>query len=209
MRVTPIYHITHLRNLGSIIELGGLFCDNERMKQAISCVDIGHRDLKNWRASKPVPIRPQHTLGDYVPHYFAPRSPMLYVISKGGVEQYQEGQREIVHLVSSVEQVVAAGLPFIFTEGHPRVEFSRYFDDPSDLKEIDWAIMQARYWADTLADPDRSRRRQAEFLVRGRFPWELVSQIGVMTERTAQTVRGILASASHRPPVTIEPSWYY
>ena len=43
---------------------------------------IGMRHIKERRARKIVPIVPGETLADFVPFYFAPRSPMLYAMSK-------------------------------------------------------------------------------------------------------------------------------
>lgn len=75
---------------------------------------------------------------------------MLYVINQGGVQGYTEGQRSILHLVSSAEAVRDAGLPFAFTDGHAEMDISRFFTDLHDLDKVDWEIMQAKYWNDTL-----------------------------------------------------------
>lgn len=104
---------------------------------------------------------------------------MLYVINRSGVEGYAGGQVPIIHLVSSTEAVDAAGLKWVFTEGHAVMNYTDFFDDFDDLDEIDWPLMNSKYWNDTDADPDRCRRRQAEFLVHDFSPWELVSGIGV------------------------------
>ena len=59
------------------------------------------------------------------------------------------------------------------------MEYTDFFDDFKDLDKIDWNLMKAKYWNAIPEDPDRSRRRQAEFLVRDFFPWQLVHQIAV------------------------------
>ena len=51
--------------------------------------------------------------------------------------------------------------------------------------------------------------KQAELLVHRAFPWELVEAIGVRNEQIRGQVLAALRGARHRPPVTIEPSWYY
>ena len=77
-------------------------------------------------------------LSDYVPFYFAPRSPMLYAIHKGKVEGYTGGQGEVLHLVSSAESVAGEnGLDYCFTEGHAEIGFSEFFEDLTDLQRID------------------------------------------------------------------------
>lgn len=100
---------------------------------------------------------------------------MLYAIHKGNVQTYTEGQKPILHLVSSAEVVQEAGLAFTFTDGHAEMDISTFFTDLNDLEKIDWDIMQSRYWYDTLKDGDRKRRRQAEFLVHSFFPWRLTT----------------------------------
>ena len=207
--MTPIYHITHIRNLSNIIQDGGLWCDQVVMERKLAYVSIAHQHIKERRAQKQVPCAPGGTLADYVPFYFAPRSPMLYVIQRGDVQGYTEGQRPILHLVSSAEAVRAAGIPFAFTDGHAEMDISRFFTDLRDLTEIDWNIMQATIWRDTLQDGDRKRRRQAEFLAHQFFPLTLVDKIGVYNLKVAQQVMALFAASSHKPTIIAEPAWYY
>ena len=201
----PIYHITHLQNLERIVADGGLHCD--RGAQELKSVNIGHQHIKERRLNRAVPLEPKGTVGDYVPFYFAPRSPMLYAISRGAVEGYAEGQQPVVYLRSAVEVVQRAGLRFVFTEGHADMDFTDFFDDLKDLDKVDWNLMQARYWHDTNDDPDRKRRRQAEFLVHEFFPWELVSYIGVYDRSIAERVGEIIKGGT--PEVGIQRGWYY
>ncbi len=205
--MTPIYHITHMRNFERIIAGGGLVCD--RKAQDVPHARIGHQHIKDRRMQRPVPLPPGGTLGDYVPFYFAPRSPMLYVIQKGQVEGYAGGQSEVVHLVSTVEAADKANLRWVFTEGHAVILFTGFFNDLQDLGRIDWAVMRSRYWFDTNDDPDRERRRQAEFLVHDFFPWELISHIGVCNRDTQLLVAQALENSRHKPSAAVERSWYY
>jgi len=148
-------------------------------------------------------------LHDYVPFYFAPRSPMLCAIWYGMVEGYTEGQQSIIHLVSTVQAVHLDGRLFVFTDGHGIMAFTDFFNDLSDLNAVDWEVMHAHYWADTPADNDRKRRRQAEFLVHKFFPWRLITEIGVMNQNMRQQVEDILVHTTHRPIVTVQRGWYY
>lgn len=207
--MTPIYHITHFGNLPNIIRDGGLWCDRVVMGRKLACVSIAHQHIKERRAQKQAPCAPGGTLADYVPFYFAPRSPMLYVINKGGVEGYTGGQRPIVHLVSSAEAVLGAGLPFAFTDGHAEMDISRFFASLQDLDKIDWNIMRSKYWRDTNTDGDRKRRRQAEFLAQQFFPLDLIERIGAYNLSTARQVGSLFAPSRFRPAITAEPAWYY
>jgi hypothetical protein len=209
--LTQIYHITHLRNLPSIIGAGGLHSDNGRLENAVECIGIAHQHIKDRRANRQVPTCLGGTLADYVPFYFAPRSPMLYSIYRGQVEGYKEGQGPVLHLVSTAEAVAEAELPFTYTEGHAEMKFSQFYEGLTDLRSrIDWNVMKATYWND---DPpgivDRKRKRQAEFLVHGFFPWTLFSTIGVINEAMRTEVLQMLADVEHRPDVRVHRGWYY
>ena len=64
-------------------------------------VEAADLDIKAARKSVQVPLAPYGCVADYVPFYFAPRSPMLYKLHKGGVPNYTGGQDPLVYLVSS------------------------------------------------------------------------------------------------------------
>jgi hypothetical protein len=86
--MTRVYHITHVQNLQSIIAHNGLWCDNSRQERELDTIGIAHDHIKQRRARRRVHLGAQGTLADYVPFYFAPRSPMLYAIHTGWVEGY-------------------------------------------------------------------------------------------------------------------------
>ena len=96
--MTDIYHITHIDNLASIVQAGGLWCDAECASHNISSVEIAYTDLKQRRNRTVVPEL-GGVLSDYVPFYFANRSPMLGAIHTGRVQGYAGGQQAIVYLV--------------------------------------------------------------------------------------------------------------
>lgn len=204
---TKIFHITHIDNLPSIIQQGGLYANSQ--KELASYVNIAHSSIQNRRRYYPVPIAPGGNLHDYVPFYFAPRSPMLYSIHMNRVEGYSGGQRPVIYMVSSVQAVEAKGLDFVFTDGHAIMFFSNFFNDISKLSVIDWEIMQERYWADTEDDNDRCRRRQAEFLVFRFFPWNLIEEIVVYDEIIAQAVGNILRNGEVITELRVNREWYY
>ncbi len=180
---TQIYHITCLENLQSIITSGGILCKNAMTRKNIACINIAHQNIQNRRAAKKIPIGPEGTLHDYVPFYFAPRSPMLYAIHKGNVPGYSEGQEPIIYLVSNIGKFIASGGQFVFTDGHAIMDITRFYEDPKDIDQIDWSIMRNRMWKDTQSDGDRSRRRQAEFLAYDFFCLEDIIEIGVINKR--------------------------
>lgn len=207
--MTAIYHITHIDNLAPILEHGGLLCHASRAQLELPQVSIAHQTIQDRRATTNVPLASYGTLHDYVPFYFAPRSPMLYTINRGNVEGYTEGQTPILHLVVAAERIVQEKLSFVFTDGHAIISFSHFYNDLRELHQIDWQVMQSRYWRDTLEDNDRKRRRSAEFLVHRFVPWALIQEIGVINKTVATRVEQILKEQAHRPLVKIRGEWYY
>lgn len=205
---TPIYHITHIDNLPSILKLGGLVANSRLTKT--DYVDIAHGHIQDRRRIIRVPCSVGGCLHDYIPFYFAPRSPMLYAIYRGQVQKYKDGQNKVIYLVSQAEIIEINKLDFAFTDGHAAVvALSEFYDNLNDLFNIDWNIMKATYWANNEEDNDRTRRRQAEFLVHQFCHWTLITEIGVIDRTIEQQVRNILQNFSVQTPVKINPSWYY
>jgi hypothetical protein len=207
-RPTPIYRIMHVDNLPVVIGCGYLLCENRR-QQAGDWRSIAHENIQQRRRAQPVPCGLGGTVNDYVPWYFAPRSPMLYAHHKSSVPGNSDGQKVIIYLRSTIETVVRAGLPFVFTDGHGIMFNSSFYHDLGDLDKIDWPLMQSRYWNATNGDPDRPRRRQAEFLVHQRCPWTLVEEVVVYDRERLADVQSGLQGAVHRPNVRIDTSWYF
>ena len=174
-----------------------------------SYTGIAHQNIQDKRASTLVPCGPGGSLHNYVPFYFCVRSPMLFAIYRGIVDGYEQGQQAVIYLMSTVQDVISDQLEYVFTDGHGIMKFTKIYDDPAYFCEIDWPLMNARYWRDTIDDPDRKRRRQAEFLVQGGFPWRLVGAIVVMDDATRDQVQTLLQQSAHKPPVIVNRTWYY
>lgn len=62
---------------------------------------------------------------------------MLFSIHRGQVPGYDGGQSSVVHLVTSTEAVASEPLPFVFTNGHADMDFSRFYNDLRDLDQVD------------------------------------------------------------------------
>lgn len=184
--------------------------------------NIAYADLQDRRSRVIIPLGPGGNLHDYVPFYFAPRSPMLDAIRRGLVAGCTEPQENILHLVVEAETIAAANVPFVFTNGHAIMQPLEIFDSLNDIDKVDWEIMldppliggYAKYWQDKY-DPqkprwaDRKRRRQAEFLVYRELPWHLIKGIGTMTSRQETEIRNILRRFGFATPVKAKPEWYH
>jgi hypothetical protein len=170
---------------------------------------IAYQTVQDQRASTPIQCGQRGTLHDYVPFYFTPLSPMLFKISRGNVDAYTGGQEPLVHLVSTAQAVRATNLRFVFSDGHGIMMFTEFFDDLAQLDKIDWEVIKSKYWKDTADNPDRKRRRQAEFLVHEFCTWDVISEIGVMTPSMKIKVENLLVTSRYKPVVKVRAQWYY
>ena len=161
---TLVLHMTRIERLPSIVERG-LLPDNACRQQQINGVEIGYDHIKRRRALRMVPCGVGGTLADYVPFYFAPRSPMLYAITRGLVSAEAARTEEIVYLVSSTQTLRAAGLTVVASNRHAELDYADILDHDDALDREDfivWPLMTATFWNNTPDHPDRKERRQAE-----------------------------------------------
>ena len=204
-----IYHIVHTEKLPHILAEKHLVSDAEVRKRDAVGLTIGMQKIKDRRLGLPLRSRPGLFVGQCVPFYFCPRSPMLYMIHKGNHPDlgYRGGQGPVIHLVADFFATVGwaekNGLRWALTDSNAG---SCYFGDYSDLgslDKIDWGAVGAIDWR------GRQDHKMAEFLIEQRFPWELVEMIGASSQGTADEVKAMLATEAHIPLVEAQAGWYY
>lgn len=204
--MAAIYHFTHGRNLEAILAAGEL----RASVAAANVVDIADAKIKNSRKGRAVVCGPGGSVGDYVPFYFAPRSPMLFRIQQGGVEGVASDPRGLVYFATSTERLDAAGLAWIFSDGNAAAAVTQFFDDSNLLGEkVDWPLMAQQYWNNTDEDGDRVRRRGAECLVHQAVPLNVIDEIGVYGAPAKTRVDEIVAAAASALPVNVRDGWYF
>lgn len=207
--MTAIYHITHVDNLPAILAAGALWSDARLKAASATPKNIAHDHIKQRRERTSVSVAPHGVVADYVPFYFCPRSPMLYAFKGGMVSSAAGAQQDILHLVFEAEALVDSGLPCVHTDGNAASQPLRFFPGVSGFRSLRWDVIESWSWRDTPDDNDRKRSKQAEFLVHDAVPWSQVRSIGAMTESTRDRAIASLAAATLRPPVTLQPKWYY
>lgn len=204
-----VFRLLHIDNLEGCLKRGGIYAPNHTPKNGLNYRTIHNIDIQIIRRSRFIPCGPRGTIHDYVSFYFGPRSPMLYQLHTGWGIDYDEGQEPLIYAVSSVENIVRSGLGFVFSDGHGIAEFSDWYDNPAHLDKVDWEAVYATYWKDTLEDPDRQRRKQAEFLVHRFCPWNVIREVGVLNEAMKRSVENITGKYKIATPVRVHQEWYY
>lgn len=215
-----LFHITAIANLPAICAAGALLSKNAGAAARINYQNIAYQGAQGARARRPVPNPPGGMVHDYVPFYFAPRSPMLGAIDQGQVPGCEWGQGDIVHLETTVDRAIAGNAQFVFYDRNATLAFAQAFSDLGRLDAVAWELLTeeprldgfCKWWHNRHAVEryaDRMERRQAEFLVRDRVPLGRFVRIGVMDGNRAANVRAILAAAGVNLPVEVKADWYF
>ncbi len=204
---TYIYRITHYQNLPFILR-NGLCCPNHRTQDP-GYINIGHKRLIDSRGMRQVPVGPLGVLNDYVPFYFAKKSPMLFLISRHNVPDYLGEQSEIIYLVSTAQSVQQAGIPFVFTDRHAKLSFAQFRSDLNDLSIVDWDVIRSDVWYNTPREYDRKEKKQAEFLVHQNLPIELILGIACHNAEILRIIEEVLQRNASTIPVRTKREWYY
>lgn len=215
-----LFHITAIANLPAICAAGALVSKNGGAVAGVGYQNIAHANIQMRRAAKAARNPPGGTLHDYVPFYFAPRSPMLSAIHNGKVDGCELRQEDIVHLETSVERATGNGEEFVFYDRNATLAFSTPYTDLARLDAVAWDILTeiprldgfCKYFMNRHENEryvDRMERRQAEFLVRYRVPLQRFIRIGVVSDAKAAQVQSVLAAAGVPLPVVVQPDWYF
>jgi hypothetical protein len=197
-----IYHITDVENLPGIMAEGGLLSDavmSERDPTIIGDDRIKRRRLTQIRVTS----SSNRFVGEFVPFYFCPRSPMLYSINLGNTGRPSGCQSSIVHLVSRVSFAIDLGAVWAVSDGNAAAFHTTFDSTLEAIEALDWKAIEATYWA------ENRHQKQAEFLVADFFPWTGFHEIGCQTPKTAEEVTALIARQNHRPKVSVKTAWYY
>jgi hypothetical protein len=207
-----IYHITHVDNLAAIVREGMLVSDATMLARGGPRVAIGMSAIKKRRIEEiMVSCHPGTMVGDYVPFYFCPRSLMLYLLYRANHPDltYLDGQRLIVHLEADLYEVVAWAATqnrrWAFSLSNAGARYVETRNRLDQLGEVNWTAV-----AETdFRSSDIKEGKQAEFLLHGSFPWELVRRVGVISVEVKGRSEASLVQATHQPSVEILGNWYY
>jgi hypothetical protein len=220
-RPTRLFHITAIANLPAILAAGALLSKNGGAVAGINYQNIAHAGAQGARAVRAVPNPPGGLVHDFVPFYFAPRSPMLFAIDGGRVANCPWRQADIVHFETTVQNVTPLGRSFVFYDRNATLAFSTPYTDLAHLDAaVAWDLLTeapqldgyCKFWQNnqTVARyADRMERRQAEFLVRDNVPLGEMTRLGVIDAGGQAQVRALLAQAGVALTVDIMPTWYF
>jgi hypothetical protein len=215
-----LFHITAIANLPAILSARALVSKNTGNTVGIDYQSIAHSGAQGARAAKLLPDPPGGTVHDYVPFYFAPRSPMLMAIEGGRVAGCNLRQADIVHFETTVELVTQDGRPFVFFDRNATLAISKPYTDLRHMTVVAWDLLTeapqldgyCKYWKSRLDVDryvDRMEKRQAEFLVKDAVRIECFTRLGVENGTKANEVSALVAQHGVNLPVQVMRDWYF
>lgn len=203
-----VFRIVPIQNLELLLRQG-LHSKNAG-RQDNGFVTIGSKEIITERDTREVRCYPETVVNDYVPFYFSVRTPMLYNIVTGhGVPS--RPQQDIIYLCFKLNEFVASGFQWCFTDGNAAKRISKFFNNINQLEDLDWHSINTTDFRDENADgdEDRIRKKHAEFLVKDYVPVHFIRGIGVLNQSIREIVQNIVNMQGLNIPVQITKSYYF
>lgn len=203
-----LYRIVHIDNLAYLLEHG--MYHRAHKEADPNYINIGDNLLIQQRNEYNVEVNPPNgLLGEYIPFYFGPLSPMLLNIKTGHRGVVQRPQEEIIYICISVQSILDCCEHWCFTDGHAKTAITSFYNNIDDLSKVDLDLAAERYWRNDEADFDRMRKKQAEFLVKYHVPSNCISNIAVYNEKASVKVTKLVSDLKLEIRIHTLTRFYY
>ena len=197
------FRITHIDNIPHIIKYGIVKPDSPNRNPRF--VAIGDPEIIRTRGQR---IVKGYNLSDFIPFYFGPRSPMLYVIQHGYNGVRRLSPEDIVYCVVRLDNLLTSDISCVFTDGHALNILSEFYQK-NDLVRVDEIVryddVYSSRW-DSSIDIDLKRRKEAELLVKDDLPEEYIKGFVVYNENARNRLIDVGVSPER---VVIAPQYYF
>jgi len=197
------FRITHIDNIPYIAQCG--FVKDDSSIQYDHYVNIGDRKIIEHRRKMVVK---GYNLGDYIPFYLGPRSPMLYVIQNGYNGVQRIAPENIVYCVVRIDDLINNNIECIFTDGHA-LSYLTSFYTKDDLPRISSIVkfddVYSLRW-NTEDDIDLKRRKEAELLLKDDLPPHFIKGYVVFDEGARQV---LLNMGIDDKLIAVVPGYYF
>ncbi|OQQ07836.1 hypothetical protein BK411_10785 [Vibrio splendidus] len=180
------YHFTSVNNLQSIIS-DGLLCTNSKIKLGIAHENIANNDIQERRSRMEVTCGPTGVVHDYVPFYFAKRTPMLLNI----VKSKNIDQIDIIYLAIPIEKIVKENV--VFTDASANTEIPpNFYANSKQLENLNWDMIDSWRWS--YPCDDERHQKMAEMLAHDRVDITDIAHIVVWNKNFKNHVKDVLKS---------------
>jgi len=191
-----VYHFTSVNNLESIIA-DGLLCTNAKIENGVTHDDIANNEIQKRRSTMEVTCGPKGVVHDYVPFYFAKRTPMLLNI----VKSKNIDQIDIIYLAIPIEKIMDSDVVFSDASANTKIP-PIFYDEPKDLECLNWGVINKMAWV--YHDDDERHQKMAEMLVHQQVDITDVSHIVVWNNNFKNYVEGVLEDNSIEGPKVVD-----
>lgn len=197
------FRLTHIDNIKYIMSKGLVRASSPlRDENYVSIGDVQVIQVRKDRKYQ------GYQLSDFMPFYFGPRSPMLYVIQHGynGVRKVKP--EDIVYCVVRIEDIIKNDIDCIFTDGHALSSLTNYYYKSclANLNNIvNYDDVYSTYW-NIEDDPDLKRRKEAELLVNDDLPAQYIRGLVVYNEKAKEHLISLGVAAEQ---IVVMPSYYF
>ena len=188
-KINYLYHITHIDNLSSIFKRG-LLSHRRAHGELLVTEDIANQEVIRIRERTRIPLSGRMIV-DYVPLFFTPRNPMMYV--------KKDIHDDIAVLCLDRNLLSQSKEGVIFTDGNAADNETAFFNDLRFIDRLDWICIRDGgkpiHLYGQQAFEEWKRKRAAEVLVPDWISFSHVQSIVVKTHQTHRKlpnpVRGI------------------
>lgn len=175
-RIKYLFHMTHKENLQKILQ-NGLKSHNYARDNSLLQKNIADNEV-NDRRTRAESIY-NRSIHNYVPLYFNPKNPMLYV--------RKNIQNDIIIL--AIDRILLFEKNTVFTDGNAAANSTSFYKNTEDLKNLNWDCINAAYWNEI---PDGKRLRCSEILIYPDIPTKAIQKIFCNNENTKTFVNSHL-----------------
>ncbi|MBO4784891.1 MAG: DUF4433 domain-containing protein [Lachnospiraceae bacterium] len=197
------FRMTHIDNMPHIVRCGLVRASSPLRDE--NYVSIGDNQVINRRNESPVN---GYHLNDYIPFYFGPRSPMLYVIQHGYNGVCRVEPENIVYCVVGIDDLISNNVDCIFTDGHALSRLTTYYEKtrlPSINEIVKSDDVYSSLW-NLESDPDLKRRKEAELLIKEDLSPQYVRGYAVYNEIAKQRLVDMGVALEK---ISIKPNYYF
>lgn len=199
-RFRNAYHFTSIENLESIID-NGILSTNQKIARGIDHVNVAEEGIQRRRAQMQVPGTNGRVVHDYVPFYFAKKTPMqLAVLHKKNVDQ------QLIIYLSVPMLSLETRLGTYFTNASANTDIPPVFfsgnNQGQQLDELDWQTIDNNGWR--YADENQRHRKMAELLLPDHVHLNEINQITTWNRYISEQVRLIFQNKGIAAPNVVE-----
>lgn len=177
--ITCAMRMVHIENIPLVLR-HGLVCPGSPLAQGVEYRQIGDDAIIGKRRKIKMPDG--RSVGDCVPFYLGPRTPMLYRLQCGNLSSRQSVD-DIIYCIIVIEDVAGLDHEIFYTDGNATSRATTFYRFENIEKLNEDVSVKDVYCRDWGGDDVSLRcRKQAELLVEGDIPPEKVAYFAVRSD---------------------------